>query len=278
LFASTAIKEETNQDTWHLIFPPSFTTKKIYKLGMVNGILTNQNGDPIQLISSHTYSMIDTSCNGKGDFDRKYCFCFDGYAGDECTTCAFGFKNVDTNGLNCVKQTGKLCLENSCGCQPNTSPCVPIGICDDSKGQINCTCPRNYGGLTCNQCATGYTNYNKGCIKVNNGCPNCTHGYCDLNLQACVCNDHFSGRTCDECANGWSGNDCSQEVPTTSSGEIGAVQSVALTAITVACIIIAILVLVGTIGLLMYKKFFSPRKYSQLELSEMEEWGFCCLQ
>jgi len=239
---------------------------------MVPNVLTNQNGQAVQLLSTHMFTMIDVTCNRKGVFDQKYCFCNDGYAGDECTTCAVGFINTDTTGgLNCVKQTGKLCLETSCGCQPNTSPCIPIGQCDDSSGQIKCTCPHNYDGATCGQCAVGYTDYFKGCVKVNNVCPNCSHGICDSESKICVCNPHFTGRTCGECDNGWAGDDCSKQVPISKPSDDTAVQSPVLTAITVICIILAILILVGTIGLLMYRKFFSPRRYAQLELSELDE-------
>jgi len=271
IYASMASQEASNSYMWHITFPPQFVTKKTYKLGFVSGILTNQNGDAIQLVSIHTFTMIDTTCNERGTFDSGYCFCARGYGGDECTTCAAGFVNTNTTGgLACVKQTGRFCLEDSCGCVPNKSPCVPIGTCDDSSGQIKCSCPSNYGGSYCDQCATGYTDYTRECVK--SSCPVCVHGACDTNSQKCICNGHFGGADCSDCANGWSGSDCTQQVPNGRSSNGGdIVQSSALTAITVICIIVAITVLIGTVGLLLYKKFFSPRKYSQLELSEIEE-------
>jgi len=265
--------QETLSNTWHLIFPAAnLGTKKTYRLGLVDGILKNQNGNNVQLLTTHIYTMIDTSCNSKGTFDRGYCFCQDGYAGDECTTCDVGFTNVDTNGgLTCVKQAGRLCLENSCSCKPNTSPCVKLGACDDSSGKIVCTCYGHYYGPTCNQCATGYQDFNKGCIKIPSGCPNCTHGNCDLSgSNLCICDPHYKGKICDECNDGWSGNDCSQPVQTNKpSGS--ASQSAGLTALTVICIVIALAVIATTVGFLIYKKFFGPRRYAQLELAELDD-------
>ena len=215
IFAAAA-SPETSENTWHIIFSPTnFVTKKTYKLGLVNGVLTDQNGVAVQLLTTHTYTMIDTTCNSKGTFDRGYCFCKDGYAGDECTTCDIGFVNVDTTGgLNCAKQSGHLCLESSCGCKPNTSPCVKLGSCDDSTGKIVCSCYDHYGGPTCTQCAAGYTDFNRGCVKIPSGCPNCTHGNCDIASLTCICDLHYRGKTCDECNDGWTGSDCSQEVQT----------------------------------------------------------------
>jgi len=224
----------------------------------------------VQLISTNLYSMIDTTCNNKGAFDRGYCFCNIGYAGEECTTCDVGYKNTASGGqLVCQKQIDSLCVDNSCGCVPGKTPCEPLGQCDSSTGHIVCKCFGHYAGSDCSSCADGYSDWKAGCTPVQEGCPTCQHGSCSAGVKICTCDPRYKGRTCDECADGWSGADCSNAVSQPSSG--GVVKSAALTAVTVVSIIFAIGMVLATSALLLYRKFFKPTKYSQLELSTLDD-------
>jgi hypothetical protein len=271
IYASSAYPE-TVGNTWHLVFPAQFTSRKSYKLGLDSGILTNSFGDAVILISTNIYSMIDTSCNGLGTFDRGYCFCNMGYAGEECTTCDVGYKNTATGGqLVCQKQIDNLCVLSSCGCAPGKTPCEPLGQCDSSSGQIVCQCFGHYAGPDCSSCAPGYADWKAGCTPVPQGCPTCQHGTCNEGSKICTCDAHYKGRTCDECDDGWSGTDCSTEVNTPKPTPTGAVKSAALTAVTVISITITVGMILGTLALLIYRKFFKPTKYSQLELSTLED-------
>lgn len=115
-------------------------------------------------------------------------------------------------------QSNTKCKPNSCGCIP--SPSDPsrcerqLGVCDDSKGSIHCTCIDRYTGPTCSLCAPGYFNY-PSCIKAIE-CPNnCgEYGFCDRSTGKCTCKGNFVGESCSECSSGYAGAYCSTVAPT----------------------------------------------------------------
>ncbi len=72
------------------------------------------------------------------------CTCNEGYTGATCEGCASGY--VDTDGV-CLPLT---CGDDSCN-ESNDG-----GTCDDTTGQVLCTCNTGYLGPNCLQCAAGY--------------------------------------------------------------------------------------------------------------------------
>lgn len=72
------------------------------------------------------------------------CVCDDGYAGASCDACADGFQDLDRDG-----QCQPACLGRA-------SDCSGRGSCDDSSGELLCTCEVGTTGASCQACAAGY--------------------------------------------------------------------------------------------------------------------------
>jgi len=109
-----------------------------------------------------------------------------------------------------------------------------------------------------------------GCTKKSGQCPICIRGACDPSVGRCVCPDHFSGRTCDECALGWSGSDCNTEVPYDRPSTTESKYGPALGAFRVIIIVVACIVIVGTVAFLLYRKYFHKGKYFSVGMEDLE--------
>jgi len=113
-----------------------------------------------------------------------------------CETCENppACENGQLNNCKCICEecwTGTLCqnrIENCITCSPD---CGPYGTCNTNTG--TCECDNNYSGPTCQT--------------FTDPCPNtiCVNGKKDY--SNCSCN----------CYNGWTGNDCSEQVPSATS-------------------------------------------------------------
>jgi len=215
--APTSVEMTSAQNNifWHLLFPAVFHPKENYQLKFNRGFIKNQQGDNIQLISTHIYRMIDTSCGGQGVYDRGYCFCNNGYAGAECGACNTGFINTSpTSYPVCVEQPSDKCSASTCSCDP-----LIVGRCEklgDCLANGTCVCHPRFAGAHCEICAPTYTNWELGC-RPSKTCA-CVRGVCNEATGICACPDHYGGSRCDECATGWSGTNCESEINTTGSG------------------------------------------------------------
>lgn len=263
---------------WRLTFTASpFISRATYKLNLAqNTILTDSQGSRVRMISTNTYKMLDTACNNHGQYlsEEKYCLCDVGYAGLECTLCDSRYINTATqpNQLNCTLRLSDKCLVDTCGCRPNIRPCSPLGTCNATNGA--CSCPIGYTGDHCEKCANGYTWVaNQGCVK-NGDCPMCVHGACDVATKKCVCDGHWDGRTCDECAVGWQGINCNDPAsvvttaPPTSGLSSDDSGSGAAGVFKLIAIILALFVILATIGFVIYRRYAKQRahEYAQVDL------------
>jgi len=271
IFPSSVSNDGIDPLFWYIIFPSSsLSPRTTYQLRMASGILYDSpsSSKAVNFITTNRYTTIDSSCNNHGIFDSGFCFCRVGWAGKECTECAPGYELV--NG-NCKRKISNLCYEDSCGCSPQSSQiCIPLGTCSDTTGAIVCTCQKPYTGPTCNQCDDGYEMTSNGCTKKSGQCPICIRGACDPSVGRCVCPDHFSGRTCDECALGWSGSDCNTEVPYDRPSTTESKYGPALGAFRVIIIVVACIVIVGTVAFLLYRKYFHKGKYFSVGMEDLE--------
>jgi len=240
---------------------------------MTEGILTDSANVPIKLLSRNVYRTIDTSCNGNGIFGDSgsgYCFCNSGYAGTECQYCAIGFDNLAPAGKPyiCKQKMSDGCYIDTCGCDPTSpSTCRPLGTCN--KGQ--CSCPLQYTGPTCNECAEGYTNYPK-CTKIK-GCPfdfSCTNGKCVA--TQCICDNRWAGNSCDECAEGWTGDGCSSPVQGQTPPPGGSNEYTKLfNNITILGIILASLAILATVAFLVYRRVTGQHKRLPLSYFALDD-------
>jgi len=248
--------EEDDGIQWHFLFSANKNTLRsntTYQLKLKDNVLTDSQSKPVRLISSNSYTMIDTSCNGKPDYHQGYCMCDVGYGHITCDACAIGFGNVDDAGFNCQRKFGSLCFVDSCGCNPLiTDYCQTIGKCNDSSGQIVCTCPPIYAGPRCDVCASKQSdNYAAGCPNAKT-C-SCAHGICDSVEKKCInCPPHWDGIQCERCASGWTGDFCDQ-ARSESDSQDGHTETIAV--FRALGIVIAVLAIVGTVGFLLYKKY-----------------------
>lgn len=125
------------------------------------------------------------------------CVCDDGYAGDECSTCAAGWH--DAGGGVCVLDAE--CLPNSCSG-------IEAGTCDDTDGVVTCVCNSGYAGDACESCATDFQFDSTGACVEAESCADadpCVNGTCDdsTGVISCACDDGYAGADCDTCAAGW---------------------------------------------------------------------------
>lgn len=79
------------------------------------------------------------------------CTCQSGYAGADCTACADGYQDNDSDG----------------SCQPDCTAAAQScqnGQCDDTSGAAVCVCLPKWDGAQCASCTTGYTLQGDGCV------------------------------------------------------------------------------------------------------------------
>ncbi len=128
------------------------------------------------------------------------CDCSDGFGGSDCSECAAGYHPDGQGG--CSVDTS---------CQPNS--CNNHGTCDDSTGEVVCTCGQEYAGTNCNECATGYqdNDHDGVCSPTcsSSGLDCGTHGLCSdsSGLATCDCDEGYSGEGCANCSTGYQDND-----------------------------------------------------------------------
>jgi len=144
------------------------------------------------------------SCSGHGSCDdssgQVVCTCEQGYGGGDCSSCASGYQDNDSNGT-CRPDCASAGLE-----------CGAHGQCDDSGGLAECTCQEAYSGDECQACADGYQDYDRDgtCLpRCENSGLDCHHGRCeDAGGEAqCLCDEGYAGAECDGCASGYQDND-----------------------------------------------------------------------
>ena len=189
-------------------------------------------------------------CSDSGG--RAICICDDEYTGESCKDCAFGFQDKDGDGsckptcehaqLDCGEHglcddtSGSaqcLCDEGFDGidcsgcaagyhpdgqggcvldqsCQPGS--CNYHGACEDSTGEVVCTCDDEYIGNNCDECVSGYQDNDQdgtclpACATMALDCSN--HGSCSDSggVAVCVCEDGYAGQHCAACADGYQDN------------------------------------------------------------------------
>ncbi|XP_049867060.1 laminin subunit alpha-2 [Pectinophora gossypiella] len=121
--------------------------------------------------------------------------CPDGYTGDHCEHCDFGYWGSPTT-------LGSSCQPCACGgapCDPDTGLCL--------------TCPPHTEGARCDQCQEGYWFGADGGAGAGAGgaCVRCGCGRgalapaCDARSGQCACADGWRGDACDHCAPGHGG-------------------------------------------------------------------------
>jgi hypothetical protein len=123
------------------------------------------------------------------------------YTGPHCDQCALGYHDED----------GECELNESC----QADSCYHNGTCDDSSGEIECTCNTGYAGEYCDHCADGYQqNQNGQCVEETDCDPSvCNyHGSCEQigGQTVCHCSTGYAGTHCERCAAGYhlDGDEC----------------------------------------------------------------------
>jgi hypothetical protein len=140
---------------------------------------------------------LPNSCNQHGTCSaaggQVTCVCDPGFTGAHCDSCAAGYH---PDGDDCVAD--ELCQADSCN---------QHGNCDDSTGEIVCTCDPGFGGSRCAECAAGFHDDGGNCVADTACGPNsCNgHGTCsDAGGQVtCTCDFGYLGEHCDRCHPGY---------------------------------------------------------------------------
>jgi hypothetical protein len=140
------------------------------------------------------------------------CICDAGYVGFSCGDCDVGFH-----------PDGDACLEDET-CTADS--CSGAGTCDDSTGQIDCSCNAGFDGNDCEACAEGYHPDSEGVCVEDEVCGDCGgHGSCQLveGLATCTCFVGYTGEGCADCEAGYhaDGSSCVKDTvctETTCSG------------------------------------------------------------
>ncbi len=139
----------------------------------------------------------DEDCSGHGTCavvaGAAVCTCETGYDGATCGSCSAGYTE-DGSGI-CV-------LSASCA---TDDPCGDHGTCDDTTGELLCTCDTGYDGQLCGLCYPGYHDDGGGDCVIDIVCmPNsCAgHGTCDdsSGVVECACDTGYAGSNCETCA------------------------------------------------------------------------------
>ncbi len=139
-------------------------------------------------------------CNGHGTCDdstgEAVCTCETGYTGVFCESCDVGYHDDGT--FNCVP-------DEHC----TATTCDGHGDCDDSTGEVGCSCHEGYTGEYCETCEDGFHRDEKEncvadeyCIKTD---PCGENGTCEdsTGVIECLCNEGYSGEYCGECSAGY---------------------------------------------------------------------------
>eukprot|EP01125_Pyxidicula_operculata_P010688 TRINITY_DN351_c0_g2_i3.p1 TRINITY_DN351_c0_g2~~TRINITY_DN351_c0_g2_i3.p1 ORF type:complete len:2844 (-),score=811.49 TRINITY_DN351_c0_g2_i3:165-8696(-) len=216
--ASRPVSTSSQDDLlrWSFLFSHgNFKYGHTYVLNL-EPIVYNKNNQVLGGSFSRHYTMefFDETCSGFGEYfaSNQSCVC-DVNAhrtGKECDVCVSGY--VFDVFKNCVREP--VCGPRTCGCTGSFN-CAPIGNCSEVDGKAVCSCPKNFGGERCNQCATGYVNYPLCTPAVTGSCPlGCIHGTCSEATSTCICQGNWQGSACDICPTGYSGENCDAEYGT----------------------------------------------------------------
>ena len=138
----------------------------------------------------------EPTCSGHGSCNDEsgvpICECDPAYTGTDCATCGVDHQDHDGDGT-CLPACS---LPDVCG---------PQSICDDSSGQVICTCPPGYTGDDCSECESGFQDKD-----LDGSClPDCAsseldcsgHGNCndESGIAACLCEAAYAGPDCTAC-------------------------------------------------------------------------------
>lgn len=143
-----------------------------------------------------------STCNGRGTCadtsGSTVCTCNATFGGADCSSCAFGFQDNDSNGT----------CEPGCG----DDTCAGNGTCSETSGSVMCTCNAGYAGADCATCDTGFQdNDGDGVCTADCSAFSCGgNGVCNdaSGTAGCECNQGFAGALCDTCALGFTGAAC----------------------------------------------------------------------
>jgi len=279
MFFPTTVGISIDDNTQFLLtFPGNFVAQKTYRLNIVAGFISNQQGDSVQLLSMNYYVMMDVNCSSHGELDNGMCFCCNGYAGPSCSYCDDGYIAdpiaAAAGNLSCLQKTGNICTAGTCSCDPNVQigcygQCSPIGQCNDGDG--SCNCPINYAGVHCEICASGYIDWNSGCIKLKTCTSQCVRGTCNEVTGNCECPDHWAGSACDECSAGWSGDNCDNQISVDGHSSDIAFDKT-FHNLNIFAIVLAVIAILCTISYLLYRRYGKGGKaYSHLDQNQSAE-------
>lgn len=121
-----------------------------------------------------------------GQLVGELCECFDGYAGDECGSCAPGYL-----------AEGGVCVA---GCGPDT--CSGRGTCTMLGGQAVCECEGDWAEPFCEACERGFAEEGGTCVDLCAGRDCSGRGICDAwsGHAICLCDTGYIGPDCEDCA------------------------------------------------------------------------------
>ncbi len=149
---------------------------------------------------SEQADVCDPACGSNGVCDNSssppVCSCFSGWAGPACSSCAAGYED-DGAGHCILEEEPETCAADSCNGH---------GLCDDSSGEVICSCEPGYTGPSCGMCQTGFHADDLGNCVENVSCsepdPCMPNGVCDdtSGVGVCVCDEGWTGSTCADCA------------------------------------------------------------------------------
>jgi len=199
------------------------------------------DNDPSANLNCIPDPCIGENCNGHGSCSSAtgvaICACTGHYnPADKCATCAPGWEGAGCNtqnlcyGISCPDDSlfcngTEYCNPANGQCEHKDAPtCNSHGTCNESTDI--CDCIPNFGGATCNQCASGTIGTYPNCLDdpclPTNPCQN--GGSCTVSgtSPVCVCTNHWDPSTscatcaghwnistnCTTCLGGWMGSDC----------------------------------------------------------------------
>ncbi|XP_026323053.1 laminin subunit alpha-1-like [Hyposmocoma kahamanoa] len=145
-------------------------------------------------LASNNFSPNCALADAQGD-DYVCTQCPDGYTGDHCEHCDFGYWGSPTT-------PGSQCTACACAgapCQRDSGLCL--------------VCPPHSEGARCDQCQEGYWFGSEGWPRSSGGCVACACGpgtladACDQRTGTCACKEGWAGPKCDRCSEGHGGVD-----------------------------------------------------------------------